>query len=610
MSARVDLHAHSRYSDNPTEWLLRRIGAPECFTEPLELYRACREVGMDFVTITDHDRIEGALEIAHLPGTFISCEVTVEFPEDGCKIHCLVWGINEEQHREIQELRRDVYAFAAYVGARNIPHAVAHPLFRQNDRLTVSHFEKLILLFRTFEVVNGTRERRACDLAEAVLTALTPEAIEGLADRHDLAPTQSEPWRKALTGGSDDHAGLYLGSAHTTTPLATDVTELLEHLRAGRHRPAGSHGGATLLARCFYSIACQYYRYRLSSRPGRDWDEPLGALFERLLRDGDLSGLSTGDRLRLWAAGALRPRHKTMGTIDRRLIEELAELASPSEGGEADALDERCFRIAGRLSHDLSFGALKKFGKHLAKGRLTESLQSLSSLGPALLAVAPYLAACHTQHKDEELHCRVEEAFGLPLRGGRTEAKAWFTDVFHGESGPSEAVRGVASLARRRGLEIHLVTSQGDGDAGDPERVDFAPLGRIGLRELGGLEVAFPPFLDMLAFCERERFTEILVSTPGPVGLVGLATAKLLGVPLSAVYAGDLRERVARATASPGLEALVGRLVVWFFGQADRVFVPSTELGRELEERGLPPARLRVVPELFPAETARADAAA
>ena len=42
MTARVDLHAHNRFSDGPDEWLLRRIGAPECFTEPLEVYRACR----------------------------------------------------------------------------------------------------------------------------------------------------------------------------------------------------------------------------------------------------------------------------------------------------------------------------------------------------------------------------------------------------------------------------------------------------------------------------------------------------------------------------------------------------------------------------------------
>jgi hypothetical protein len=609
MAARVDLHAHSRFSDRPDEWLLRRLGAPECFTEPLEVYRACREAGMDFVTITDHDRIEGALEIAHLPGAFVSCEVTAEFPEDRCAIHCLVWGIDEERHREIQARRRDLYELVGYLGAEGIPHAVAHPLFRQNDRLTVAHFERLILLFRHFETINGTRAARACDLARVVLSGLTPESIDHLADRHDLAPTHDQPWRKAFTGGSDDHAGLYLGSAHTVTPPAADASELLAHLMAGRHEPAGRHGSATLLARCFYSIACQYYRYRLASRPGREWEEPLGTLFERLLRDGDLSGLSTGDRLRLWAAGALRPR-KAMGTIDLRLVEELAELGAPPADGNAGELEERCFRIAGRLCHDLSYGALRKFGKHLSKGRLTESLQSLSSLGPALLSVAPYLAGCQTQHKDEELHCRVEEAFGLPVRDGRGEAKAWFTDVFHGENGPPATVQRLATVARGRGVDITVLTSQGPCAAAEAGRRDFPPLGRVRLRELGDLEVAFPPFMDMLAFCESERFTEILVSTPGPVGLVGLASAKLLGVPLTAVYAGDLHERVRAAIASPSLEAGVGRLLVWFFGQTRRVFVPSAEVADELLAQGLEAWRVRVVPELFSVASARADAAA
>jgi hypothetical protein len=364
-----------------------------------------------------------------------------------------------------------------------------------------------------------------------------------------------------------------------------------------------------LLARCFYSIACQYYRRRLASRPGRDWDEPLGALFERLLRDGDLSGLSTGDRLRLWAAGALRPR-KAMGTIDRRLIEELAELATPPASGNPGALEERCFRIAGRLSHDLSYGALRKFGKHLSKGRLTESLQSLSALGPALLSVAPFLAACRTQHKDEELHCGVEEAFGLPVRAGRPAAKAWFTDVFHGEDGPPAAVRRLTTMARSRGVDIKLVTARGGEGDGEPGRLDFSPLGQVGLRELGDLELAFPPFMDMLALCERERFTEILVSTPGPVGMVGLAAAKLLGTPLTVVYSGDLGERVRAATASPTLELGVGRLLSWFFGQADRILVPSDEVAQELHALGLTGSRVRVLPEIFAAGRVEAGAAA
>src|SRR5688572_19061414 len=107
--ARVDLHVHSRWSDRPAEWLLRRLGAAESYTPPLEVYRRCRERGMDFVTVSDHNVIGGALEIAHLPGAFVSCEVTTYFPEDGCKLHVLVWGIDEALHRQIDEARRSVY---------------------------------------------------------------------------------------------------------------------------------------------------------------------------------------------------------------------------------------------------------------------------------------------------------------------------------------------------------------------------------------------------------------------------------------------------------------------------------------------------------------------
>lgn len=103
MTARCDLHVHSKHSNRPPEWILRQLGSPESFMEPLEVYRRCKRRGMRFVTLSDHDAIGGALEIAHLPDTFVSCEVTAEFPEDGCQIHCLVWGIDEARHRTIQE---------------------------------------------------------------------------------------------------------------------------------------------------------------------------------------------------------------------------------------------------------------------------------------------------------------------------------------------------------------------------------------------------------------------------------------------------------------------------------------------------------------------------
>src|SRR5881392_123883 len=90
--SRCDLHIHSRFSARSEEWLFRRFDFPDSYTDPRDLYHLLRQRGMDFVTITDHDTIDGNREIAGLEHTFISEEVTTYFPRDPCKLHLLVWG--------------------------------------------------------------------------------------------------------------------------------------------------------------------------------------------------------------------------------------------------------------------------------------------------------------------------------------------------------------------------------------------------------------------------------------------------------------------------------------------------------------------------------------
>ena len=86
---KIDLHVHSKYSRRPSQWVLQKLGCHECYTEPLRLYEIARQRGMNWVTITDHNTINGCLDIVHLPHTFISEEITAYFPEDQCKIHVL-----------------------------------------------------------------------------------------------------------------------------------------------------------------------------------------------------------------------------------------------------------------------------------------------------------------------------------------------------------------------------------------------------------------------------------------------------------------------------------------------------------------------------------------
>ena len=112
---KIDLHVHSKFSRRPSEWILKKLGCPESFTDPVHLYNIAKKRGMSLVTITDHNTIEGCLEIAHFPGTFISEEVTTYLPDDGCKLHVLAYNIDEKIHRDIQKVRENVFELVAYL---------------------------------------------------------------------------------------------------------------------------------------------------------------------------------------------------------------------------------------------------------------------------------------------------------------------------------------------------------------------------------------------------------------------------------------------------------------------------------------------------------------
>jgi predicted metal-dependent phosphoesterase TrpH len=161
--SRCDLHLHSKFSDRSEDWLFRRFDFPDSYSDPVELYRRAKEAGMEFVTITDHDTIEGSLAIAHLPDTFLSEQVTTYFPQDPCKISLLVWGLSETQHGEISSVRENIFELQELLQKQGLAHAVAHPLYSVNGKLSSSHLERLILLFRHFEGVNGLRDALLSD---------------------------------------------------------------------------------------------------------------------------------------------------------------------------------------------------------------------------------------------------------------------------------------------------------------------------------------------------------------------------------------------------------------------------------------------------------------
>jgi len=48
---------------------------------------------------------------------------------------------------------------------------------------------------------------------------------------------------------------------------------------------------------------------------------------------------------------------------------------------------------------------------------------------------------------------------------------------------------------------------------------EFVPIASLNSPEYELQKLSFPPVLHMIEYIQRERFTELIISTPGPVGL-------------------------------------------------------------------------------------------
>ena len=154
-TSRADLHCHSTASEFSRLGCPAAVGMPECATPPEEVYALAKRRGMDFVTITDHDTIDGVLSIADRPDVFISEELTASFRGEPQAVHVLCYDITPADHEWLQANRGDVEACAHYMRERGITAALAHPYYQVAAPLTRRHRRRLAELFDIWEVRNG-----------------------------------------------------------------------------------------------------------------------------------------------------------------------------------------------------------------------------------------------------------------------------------------------------------------------------------------------------------------------------------------------------------------------------------------------------------------------
>lgn len=237
---------------------LRFLRCRDCYSRPIDVYRTAKSCGMDLVTITDHDSIDGGLELLNqlgeLPDFILGEEVSAYFPQFHHEAHIAVYGLSEAQHREIQKLRSNGEDLVGYLRKSGLLFVLNHMFLHFWDTRRVRAFvERMAELFDVFEIRNGTQQREHNAL------------IVKLLGRYRNGSTPARP--VGMIGGSDSHTLRRIARTYTASPARTRE-EFLQDIRAGRTMVSGSHSNHLSLAADIYGVVLRYYPTVLSIRNG------------------------------------------------------------------------------------------------------------------------------------------------------------------------------------------------------------------------------------------------------------------------------------------------------------------------------------------------------
>jgi glycosyltransferase involved in cell wall biosynthesis/predicted metal-dependent phosphoesterase TrpH len=579
-SPRCDLHVHSSFSKSSGYWFLRALQAPESFTPPEMVYEKARDRGMDFVTITDANSIEGVLRISDLPGVFLGEEITSFLHGSRAAVHILAWGFLPEDAEEIARLRDTFESLVEFLDSRKLPWCLAHPLlFPGGGALSFDDFQRVVRAAPLLEGLSGGRPELENEGVRSLATGIRGPSFRG------------------FIGGSDDHCGRFIGLTWTTVTGASTSGEFLAGLLEGRGVPGGRSGSAIRAAYAIYSIAYSFYRDRLLSKR-----LPLfaTATADRFFRPGASSEPTLWHRL---DHTLHQIYHKAVATSDPGpeafLLEELLEVGKnlwARAPETSEDIDERTFRILNNTTNRLidRFGGLLL--RRASDGRLFDALEAASALLPVLLLNAPYPIAYGTVRKGKAAaaeYARNLPGFELPRR---SKARAWFTDTIDDLNGVSRTLQKLSHLAVQKGHRLAVVTSQSRPLSFEGWVVNLSPVREFPVPDYESKLLSIPPFLELLRFLDDNDFERIYISTPGPVGLAALGAAKLLGIPAVGIYHTDLPRHAGQIVQDGHVGEFASAVMSWFYSATDLVMVPSLYYMRELEGLGVPGSRMRIFP--------------
>ncbi len=550
------MHCHSTASQVSKLGVQRALGLPECATPPEEVYELAKRRGMDFVTITDHDTIDGVLEIADREDVFVSEELTAHFRGEPQAVHVLCYGITPGDHEWLQANSGDLELCAMYLYDQEIACALAHPYYAVGAPLTARHRRRLAELFEIWETRNGARARELNRPAAMYVATLDGIGI----------------------GGSDDHAGVDIGRTWTEAPPASTPAEFLEHMRAGRVNAKGKQGSAAKWAHAAIALAARSLGGEESETAGATLDpRRVMSMVQRLLREGDARQGATGTDLTPADARCLL--RAWLAAVELDHLDERGLIAHMQEEGfshsdlyrRACRLHERKLRGAVEQAVGVATGGLRVDAEPSAESAGTESdvsgegdiAAAAGGLFESCIAAIPYAPATAFLAKEQSKLARYASS-----SDGELPRVAILADGIGSTHGVTRTIEEI----RRRGVpgfEIEVVATDPDVDR------RLSAVAELDVPFYPGLRIGVPSLTAAAQTLAEGDFDALHVCSPGPVGIAGALLARALGLPLIGSYHTELTAyaqlRSGRRHLTQAMEMAVGA----FYKACDLVLSPS-----------------------------------
>jgi glycosyltransferase involved in cell wall biosynthesis len=586
---RIDLHCHDLNSDEPDELLGRILGVRETWLPTSDLLETLRRNGTDVPTVTNHNNARSCWELRERGVDVLSgAEWTCRMPDLGTSFHVLAYGFTPAQEERLDHLRRDIYRFAEYCAAEDIPTALAHPLHFHSTRGIPPQgmMDRLGILFERFEGMNGQRDTRQNLLTSTWVEGMDVESIRAMARRAGLQFDGfcRNPASKRLTGGSDDHFGIFAGSAGTFLHVpglkrrlaqgASRSDLALEALRGGATAPFGLPGEEERLSAALLEFVCQLVEHmedpgllRVFLHRGEASDKVLAlaianGVFELrrhkstvdLLRTihGCLHGRDPSIWSRLFISKPFRPLVANLRTLARarregplQLQEAVREtLPSMFRGLGRFVSDRVRTKLDGMPEAGGPFGcgtdllvpthfrklfaaepAAKGARANLPLGRIVDGLP-LPLLSAGVVGSAVF--AAHRVLNDARPFI---EGFAKTL--GRFEHPRrilWTTDTWGDRNGVSRALEAVLDEIRRRDLPIDILACSATLEEGPHLRI-VRPVAEYPLSFYQDQDFRVPDIVELHRLFLDGGYDRILSSTEGPMGWSALLLKEAFQVP-------------------------------------------------------------------------------